>query len=68
MSENELETIYCIMETVEELSPRQREVLELVVQGYTQREVGEMLGISRTAVLEYLKRARANIRKVVEAL
>jgi len=68
MSENELETMYCILETVDELSPRQRQVLQLVCEGYTQAETAEMLGIAQRTVSEYLKVARKKIKSVVRTL
>lgn len=56
------ELLMCVQEAIEELSPRQRQVLLLTLQGYCQREVAERLGISRTATLTYLRRARGKLR------
>lgn len=49
------------------LSPRQREVVVLTHgYGYTHREVGELLGISRSAVQNHTERGLARLRAQLE--
>ena len=43
------------------LTDRQREVLALSVEGYTQREIGERLGIAQQTVGETLAAAREKL-------
>jgi len=62
---HETETLLCILEAVESLSPRQRQVLELIAAGYTQEETAAKMGLARTTVLEYLRRGRHEITKLV---
>ena len=59
-----LERAYCILETIAELSPRQREVLLLVMRGYRQKEIAEKLAIKQQTVSEHLRRARIRIHGV----
>lgn len=49
---------------VPELSPRQVEVLALIAEGLSQRQVGRQLGLAEGTVKEYVKRALAAYRKV----
>ena len=66
MSEpNATERFICLIETIEELSPRQREVLEYRLAGYTQAETAEKLGITQQAVAYYLRQARNKIRQAL---
>ena len=44
------------------LTPREQEVLEIVVRGLTQREVGELLGISSRTVEVHKRRIMAKLR------
>ncbi len=48
---------------VEELAGRQREVIELYLQGYTQQEIGDMLGMRQRTVSEYMARAVVALRR-----
>ena len=61
MNSSELERKYCIVETIAELSPRQREVLILIIQGYRNKEIALKLGIAQQTVSEYLRRAKVRI-------
>ena len=45
-----------------DLTPREQEVLEIVVRGLTQREVGELLGISSRTVEVHKRRIMAKLR------
>lgn len=45
------------------LTDRQRQVLALTVEGYTQREIAARLGIAQRVVCEYLAAARATLAK-----
>jgi RNA polymerase sigma-70 factor (ECF subfamily) len=49
---------------VEELSERQRRCLFLRMEGLRYEEIGAALGISASAVGEFLRRAVARLRKV----
>ena len=40
------------------LSKRQREVVELILEGYNEVEIAEELGVSQQAISQILKRAR----------
>ena len=43
------------------LTERQRAVLVLVLEGYTQEEIGEMLGIAQPTVFHHLVAIRAYV-------
>jgi pSer/pThr/pTyr-binding forkhead associated (FHA) protein len=45
----------------DKLSPREKEVLDLLAQGYAQREVGEQLGVSIKTVETYCARLRTKL-------
>ena len=45
-----------------ELTPKQREALDLWLQGYTQKEIGERLGITHSSVCRRLQNAFAMMR------
>ena len=48
------------------LPDRQREAMTLSLDGYTQAETGEFLGVHRTTVLRDLRVARAKMRVFLE--
>ena len=48
------------------LTPRQLEVMGLVAQGYTEREIAPMLSISSVAVHKLLAKARITLKKSLE--
>ena len=50
-------------EMLSSLSIKQKEVIELREAGYTETEVGGILGISRNAVSSHIKRSREKITK-----
>ncbi len=54
----------------EELSPREREVLDLLACGYIYKEIGEKLGISPETVRTYVKNIceKMHVRSRVEAV
>ena len=41
-----------------QLAPRHREALLLWVDGYTQEEIGRMMGVTKMSVCRYIARAR----------
>ena len=45
------------------LTERQRAVLALVLEGYTQREIGERLGIERSVVARHLAAAQGKLEQ-----
>jgi RNA polymerase sigma-70 factor (ECF subfamily) len=50
---------------VRELSPQQRNCLHLRVQGLRYREIAEVIGISTSAVGEFLRRAAVRLKEAV---
>lgn len=44
-----------------DISPRELEVIELVVDGYTNGEIGELLGLSVRTVQEHVASARRKL-------
>lgn len=60
--QRDVEAVYCVLETIGELSPRQREVVWWICKGYKQREVAEKMGITQQAVSKHLRIARNRMR------
>lgn len=54
-----------LQRAVSDLSPQQRNCLHLRVQGLRYREIGEVLGISSSAVGEFLRRAAIRLKEAV---
>jgi RNA polymerase sigma-70 factor (ECF subfamily) len=52
---------------VHELSPQQRNCLHLRVQGLRYREIASVMGISTSAVGEFLRRAAVRLKEVLNA-
>lgn len=52
-----------MIETLEHLSEREKEVFELVVDGNTSKDIGKMLGITELTVETH----RRNIKKKLQA-
>ena len=54
----------------EELSPREREVLDLLASGYIYKEIGDQLGISPETVRTYVKNIceKMHVRSRLEAV
>lgn len=52
-------------QAVRGLSPQQRNCLHLRVQGLRYREIGEVIGISTSAVGEFLRRAAVRLKEAV---
>jgi RNA polymerase sigma-70 factor (ECF subfamily) len=50
---------------IRRLSPRQRHCLHLRVEGLGYREIGEVIGLSTSAVGEFLRRARERLREAL---
>jgi RNA polymerase sigma factor (sigma-70 family) len=46
------------MDIMAKLSPRQRQIVQLMCQGCTQKEIGRQMGISYNTVRQHLKSAR----------
>ena len=53
-------------EVMESLTERQRKVMELWLDGYTQEEIGRILGIDRSTVATHITCARKNIAKALK--
>ena len=63
------EVIHETLETIAGLPPRQREaLLSIAVQGRSQDEVAEELGVSRIAVRQLVHRARTSLRAAATAV
>ncbi|MDA0166159.1 sigma-70 family RNA polymerase sigma factor [Solirubrobacter ginsenosidimutans] len=63
------EVVQETLETIAALPPRQREaLLRIAVQGASQDEVAEDLGVSRIAVRQLVHRARTSVRAAATAL
>ncbi len=45
------------------LPPRQQQVIQLVLEGYTEREIAERIGVHHTTVSEYKKKARKKLQE-----
>jgi RNA polymerase sigma factor (sigma-70 family) len=54
---------YELRETLDSLSPRQRQLLRLRLSGYTQEQAAREMGISRVAVTNLEARALRNLRQ-----
>ena len=50
---------------IRDLSPRQRNCLELRARGLRHREIAEVIGISTSAASEFLRRAVVRLKEVV---
>ncbi|SPE41476.1 RNA polymerase, sigma-24 subunit, ECF subfamily [Candidatus Sulfopaludibacter sp. SbA3] len=56
-----------LRQAVRGLSPQQKNCLYLRVQGLRYREIGEAIGISTSAVGEFLRRAAVRLKEVMNA-
>lgn len=54
-----------ILGHIEKLRPNERQVLELTIAGYLQREIGEIIGESQVNVSRHLRRARQKLLRAV---
>ena len=55
-----------LQKAIAELSPQQRQVLHLRSEGLRLREIGETIGIKTSTVNEFLRRAVARLKKVMD--
>jgi RNA polymerase sigma-70 factor (ECF subfamily) len=55
-----------LLRAMRDLSPQQRNCLHLRVQGLRYREISEVIGISTSAVGEFLKRAVTRLKEVMD--
>ena len=62
----ERERLVRIQNAVAQLSPQQKQVLELRVDGLRYREIAETLGLGLSTVYEFLNRAVGRLRKAAE--
>lgn len=62
----QLEKQHVIRRTLEQLSPRMRQVLLLFSEGFTYREISEISGVEAAYVGVLLQRARATFKKFYE--
>lgn len=56
-----------LVRAMRELSPQQRNCLHLRVEGLRYREIAEVMGISTSAVGEFLRRAVTRLKEVMDA-
>ena len=56
-----------LLQAIRDLSPQQRNCLHLRVQGLRYREIADVIGISSSAVGEFLRRAAARLKGVMGA-
>jgi RNA polymerase sigma-70 factor (ECF subfamily) len=54
-----------LRQAIRDLSPRQRNCLELRARGLRHREIAEVIGISTSAASEFLRRAVVRLKEVV---
>lgn len=62
----ELERQSTLARAIRELSPQQRNCLHLRVKGLRYREIADVIGISTSAVGEFLKRAVARLKEAMD--
>jgi RNA polymerase sigma factor (sigma-70 family) len=55
-----------LLAAIRELSPQQRNCLHLRVAGLRYREIAEVIGISTSAVGEFLRRATVRLKGVLD--
>ena len=55
-----------LMDLIETLTPMRRTVLNLHIDGYTYREIGEMLGITEYGASSTMSKARKELSKKIE--
>lgn len=53
-------------DALQQLTPKQRTVIELTAQGYTEQEIAQQLHISQPAVHHLLTKAQARLRKILQ--
>jgi RNA polymerase sigma-70 factor (ECF subfamily) len=63
----ERERRQALVTAVRDLSPQQRNCLHLRVQGLRYREIAETIGISTSAVGEFLRRAVVRLKEAIDA-
>ena len=51
---------------LEEVTERQREVLELFMQGYTQTEIAGMLNVNKSTISRTINRGLTNVARVLK--
>jgi len=56
-----------LTEAIRDLSPQQRNCLHLRVQGLRYREIADVIGISTSAVGEFLRRAVTRLKEAMDA-
>ena len=56
-----------VVAAVRDLSPQQRNCLHLRAQGLRYREIAETMGISSSAVGEFLRRAVVRLKEALDA-
>jgi len=54
-----------IMNGFKDLTNRERDVIMSYIEGNTQQMIADQLGISRGSVVQYIKRARKKLKKLV---
>ena len=50
---------------LEKLTPRQRQVVDLLTAGHKEQEISDLLGISQPVVHKLLDKARAHLKKIL---
>lgn len=63
--EDEICVRYCIDMCCKDMSPKERQIMELLAQGYTQTQVSNRIGISQAQISRILNKLR---RKLTEEL
>ena len=51
-----------LYERLKGLSPRQRQVVRLLYEGYSQREIADRLGVKRSTIRNHIERIRDRLR------
>jgi RNA polymerase sigma-70 factor (ECF subfamily) len=62
----ELQRRSTLLQAIRDLSPQQRNCVHLRVQGLRYREISEVIGISTSAVGEFLRRAVARLKEAMD--
>jgi RNA polymerase sigma factor (sigma-70 family) len=62
-----LERLHRAPDSLDTLTPREREVLALVAKGHNTTDAAELLGVSRSTVRTHMQRCRAKLRASTQA-